>query len=184
MKGGHLFLLQSVTCSNSWFIHVSLNVPQLPSTSSCHAAQEHDATTTILDCRQGTILLVLFTRASSHMLDTIWVKHVYLRLIRPQDMVPVIHVLGQVVFSKWFACFFCEPASEEASFWDDGHVKRLVLVCDVWSEHWQADLPLLQPLKQCWQHSCVCFLMPASAPDAQHKRTQHLWSTLVRPVPS
>ncbi len=28
------------------------------------------------------------------------------RLIRPQDMVPVIHVLGQVVFSKLFAGFF------------------------------------------------------------------------------
>ncbi len=31
---------------------------------------------------------------------TIWVKQVYLRLIRPPDMVPVIHALGQVVFSK------------------------------------------------------------------------------------
>ncbi len=62
---------------------------------------------------------------------------------------------------------FCEPASEEASFWDNGHANRLVAVCGVWSEHWQADLPLLQPLKQCWQHSCVCFLKPASAPDAR-----------------
>ncbi len=62
---------------------------------------------------------------------------------------------------------FCEPASEEAFFWDDGHANRLVAVCGVWSEHWQADL--LQPLKQCWQHSCVCFVKPASAPDAQHK---------------
>ncbi len=49
------------------------------------------------------------------MLDTIRVKQVYLRLIRPQDMVPVIHALGQVVFSKLFAGFFCEPASEKAS---------------------------------------------------------------------
>ncbi len=29
-----------------------------------------------------------------------------LRLIRPQDMVPVIHALGQVVFRKLFAGFF------------------------------------------------------------------------------
>ncbi len=29
-----------------------------------------------------------------------------LRLVRPQDMVPVIHALGQVVFSKLFAGFF------------------------------------------------------------------------------
>ncbi len=47
-------------------------------------------------------------------------------------------------------------------------------MCGVWSEHWQADLPLLQPLKQCWQHSCVCFLKPASAPDAQHKDSTSL----------
>ncbi len=53
----------------------------------------------MLDCRQGTIFLVLLTKASPHMLDTIWVKQVYLRLIRPQDMVPVIHALGQVVFN-------------------------------------------------------------------------------------
>ncbi len=47
-------------------------------------------------------------------------------------------------------------------------------MCGIFSEHWQADLPLLQPLKQCWQHSCVCFLKPASAPDAQHKDSTSL----------
>ncbi len=105
LKGGnHLLLLQNVTVHVR--IHVSLNEPQLPSTSSSHAAPDHDATTTMLDCRQGTIFLVLLTRASPHMLDTIWVKQVYLRLIRPQDMVPVIHALGQVVFSQLFAGFF------------------------------------------------------------------------------
>ncbi len=57
-------------------IHVSLNEPQLSSTCSSHAAPDHDATTTMLDCRQGTIYLVLLTRASPHMLDTICVKHV------------------------------------------------------------------------------------------------------------
>ncbi len=77
--------------------------PVLPSTSSSHAAPDHDATTTMLDSSQGTIFLVLLTRASPHMLDTIWAKQVYLSLIRPQDMVPVIHALGQVVFSKLFA---------------------------------------------------------------------------------
>ncbi len=34
------------------------------------------------------------------------VKQVYLRLIRPQDMVPVIHALGQIVFRKLFTGFF------------------------------------------------------------------------------
>ncbi len=70
-----------------------------------------------------------------HTCGTPSVKQVYLKLIRPQDMVPVIHALGQAVFSKLFAGFFCEPASEEASFWDDGHANRLVAVCGVWSKH-------------------------------------------------
>ncbi len=48
--------------------------PQLPSTSSNHAAPDHDATTTMLDCRKDTIFLILLTKASPHMLDTIWVK--------------------------------------------------------------------------------------------------------------
>ncbi len=38
-------------------------------------------------------------------LDTIWTKYVYLGFIRPQDMVPVIHVLSLLVFSKMFAGF-------------------------------------------------------------------------------
>ncbi len=48
---------------------------------------DHDATTTMLDCS-----------IAHQMLDTIWVKQVYLRLFRPRDMVPVIHALGQVVY--------------------------------------------------------------------------------------
>ncbi len=48
-------------------------------------------------------------------------------------------------------------------------------------------------LKQCWQHSCVCVLKPASAPDAQHKDSTSLieacsewnpsWKTSVWPWP-
>ncbi len=69
LKGGHHLLLQCVTVHVG--IHVSLNEPQLPSTSSSHATPYHEATTTTFDCRQGTIFLVLLTRASPHMLDTI-----------------------------------------------------------------------------------------------------------------
>ncbi len=99
--GDILGLLQYVTVHAG--IHVSLNEPQLPSTSSStHAAPDHDYTSTVLDCRQDTILLILITRESLHMLDTIWVKPVNLRFIRPQDMFPVIHALGQVIFSKLF----------------------------------------------------------------------------------
>ncbi len=50
--------------------------------------------------------------------------------------------------------------------------------------------------KKCWQHSCICFLKPASAPDAQHKDSTSLidpceacsewnpsWKTSVWPWP-
>ncbi len=60
LKGGRHLLLQNVTAHVG--IHVSLNEPQPPSTSSSHAAPDHDATTTMLDCRQGTVFLVLLTR--------------------------------------------------------------------------------------------------------------------------
>ncbi len=69
LKGGYHLLLQNVTVHVG--IRVSLNEKQLSSTSSSHAAPDHDATTTMLECKQGTIFLVLLTRASSHMLDTI-----------------------------------------------------------------------------------------------------------------
>ncbi len=63
LKGGHHHLLQNATVHVG--IHVSLNEPQLPSTSSSsHVAPNHDATTTMLDCRQGTIFLVVLIRAS------------------------------------------------------------------------------------------------------------------------
>ncbi len=68
LKGGHHLLLQNVTVYVG--IHVSLNELQLPSTSSSHAATDHDATTTMLDCRQGTVFLVLLTRVSPHMLES------------------------------------------------------------------------------------------------------------------
>ncbi len=66
LNGGHHLLLQNGTVHVG--IHVYLNEPQLPSTSSSHAAPDHDATTTMLDCRQGTIFLVLLTTASSPVL--------------------------------------------------------------------------------------------------------------------
>ncbi len=59
LKGGHHLLLQNVTVHVG--IHVSLNEPQLPSTSSTHTAPDHDATNTMLDCRQGKLFLVLLT---------------------------------------------------------------------------------------------------------------------------
>ncbi len=146
-KGGHQLLLQNVTVHVG--IHVSLNEPQLPSTSSTHAAPDHDATTTMLDCRQGTIFLVLLTRASPHMLDTIWVKRVYLQTHQTTGH-------GSSNSCSWPGCLkqsicrlFCEPASDEASFWDDGHANRLVAVYGLWTDKLPGELPswrfMLQP---------------------------------------
>ncbi len=91
-----------------------------------------------------------------------------LGLIRPQDIVPVIHVLSLLVFSKLFAGLSRASSLEEASFWDDSHVDQFDAVCGVWSEHWQADPPPLQLLQQCWQHSYVYFPNTTSGYDAEH----------------
>ncbi len=65
---------------------------------------------------KAQFVLELLTRASQHMLDTIWVKQVYLRLIRPQDMVPVIHALGQVVLANCLLAFLWASFSRGSRF--------------------------------------------------------------------
>ncbi len=57
--------------------------------------------------------------------------------------------------------------------------------CSVWRMVWALTSwpSILQSLKQCWQHSCFCFLKPASAPDSQHEDLT-IRLTLARPVPS
>ncbi len=96
-------LLQNVTVLVG--IHVSLNEPQLPSTSSSHAAPDHDATTACLSVGKAQFSWY----SSPGYRYTCWTPsepNKALRLIRPQEMVPVMHALGQVVFSKLFAGFF------------------------------------------------------------------------------
>ncbi len=171
LKGGHHLLIQNVTVHVG--IHVSLNEPQLPSTSRSHAVPDHDATTTMLDCRR--IVLVLLTRASPLMVDTIGVKQVYLRLIRSQDMVPVIHALGQVDFRKqFFSGFFVSQLQKRLPSGMTAMQTDLLQCVAYGLSTDKLNLPLMQPLKQCWQHSCVCFLKPASASDAQHKDSTSL----------
>ncbi len=53
------------------------------------AAPDHDTPTTMLDCRQDTLVFVLLTWLPPHTLDI------------------VIHVLSLLVFSKLFAGFLC-----------------------------------------------------------------------------
>lgn len=58
---------------------------------------------------------MLCFRMSHYMLQFLGTL-VYHNLVKPQDMVPVIHDLGLLVFSKPFADFLIASASEEASF--------------------------------------------------------------------
>ncbi len=91
------FMVPSMNCSSQQSIII------INSASSTHAAPDHDTPSTMLDCRQETLVFVLLTCLPPHTLDTTWTKSLYLGLIRPQDMVPVIHVLSLLVFSKLFS---------------------------------------------------------------------------------
>lgn len=124
-------------------IYVSLNNPQLPIT-----LMQPQTTMLPPPCLTlGKKQLSCLTRVLLCTLHTIWAKPVYLGLIRPQEMVPVTHVLGLPVFSK--LCRLSSAlASEEASFWDDGFTDRFDAVCD---------LTLLQSLQQCWYSSIYFF---------------------------
>ncbi len=84
-------------------------------------------------------------------------------------MVPVVHALGQVVLSKLFAGFFLSQLQKRLPFGMTAMKTNLLQYVTYGLSTGQADLPLLQPLKQCWVHSCVCIFKPASASDAQHK---------------
>ena len=172
VKRGDHALLQSVTVHIG--IYVCLNEPQLPSAGSTHVAPDHDTTTTMLDCRQNTIILVLHTRAPPHMLDTIWAKQVY--LITSDHRHGASNSCSLTAFLRQTVVgLSCEPASEEASFWDDGHADCLDAECDVWSEHW---------LTSCYFNlssnagsARTCFL-----DMTQSMRTKLLWWIFAWPV--
>ena len=67
LKGGIMFCFRMPQHMLQSMIPCAL---QLPSAGSIEAAPNHDATTTRLDCRQGTIIMVLF-RPLPHMPDII-----------------------------------------------------------------------------------------------------------------
>ncbi len=66
LKGGDHAPLQYVTVHVG--IHGSLNELKLPSAVSTHAAPDHDTHTTMLDCRQDTLVFVLLTWLPPHTL--------------------------------------------------------------------------------------------------------------------
>ncbi len=127
-SGDILGLLQYVTVHVG--IHVSLNEPQLPSTSSStHAAPDHDDTSTMLDCRQDTILLILITRESLHMLDTIKQSNkLTLDSSDHRTWFQPFMLLARLSLANSFQAFLW-ASFRKASFWDDGHANRLVAVC-------------------------------------------------------
>ncbi len=84
-------------------------------------------------------------------------------------MVPVVHVLSLLVFSKLLRAFLC-IIFRRGFLLGRQPCDQFDAVCGIWSEHWQADPPPLQPLQQCWQHSNVYFPNTTSGYD-----TQLLW---------
>ncbi len=91
------------TCWHSW-------IPQWTVSPQCQqpsCSPDHDTPTTMLDCRQDTLVFVLLTWLPPHTLDTIWIKYVYIGLIRPQDMVPVIMSLVCLSSENCLQAFLC-----------------------------------------------------------------------------
>ncbi len=115
-----------------------------------------------------------------HTLNTSLSYQVYLGLIRPQEMVPVIHVLSLLVFINCLQAFLCIIFRRR--FLLGRHADQFDTVCGVWSEHWQADLPPLLLLQQCWQDSYVYFSIHNLWIWCWTTCTQLLWSTMARPV--
>ncbi len=105
---------------------------------------------------------------------TIWVKQVYLRL---HYMVPVIHALSQVVFN-------CLQAFLWANFRRGfllGQWPCKPTCCSVWRMVWAMTS---WPSTSTTSKAMLAALMRLFLHLMQSTRTQHLWSTLARPVPS
>ncbi len=91
----------------------------------------------MLDCRQDALVFVLLTWLPPHTLDTMWTKYVYLGLIRPQDMFPVICLSSAnclqaflcIIFRRGFRLWWqpCRP------IWCS--VRRMVWALTGWPPH-------------------------------------------------
>ncbi len=92
--------------------------------------------TMMLPPRQGTIFLVLFTRGRRH---TCWIpsESNKFTLDSSDHRTPFPRTMNHSSnLCSWPGCLqqtvcrlFCEPASEEASLWNDGHAKTDLLQC-------------------------------------------------------
>jgi len=100
--------LGSLSC-HSQYKHVMASMFSSMSTSSTHAAPDYDITTTMLDCWQDPIFLVLLTMG----ITTHFGRHLSLRSLSESH--PTIGP-GSCNSCSWAGYFFCDPASEEALF--------------------------------------------------------------------
>jgi len=100
--------LGSLSC-RSQYKHVMASMFSSMSTSSTHAAPDYDVTTTMLDCWQDPIFLVLLTMG----ITTHFGHHLSLRSLSESH--PTIGP-GSCNSCSWAGYFFCDPASEEALF--------------------------------------------------------------------
>ncbi len=129
----------------------------------------------------------LFTFTFIHLADAfiqsdlqcIQAIHLYCQYVCSLGIKPTTFALLTQCSNHWatgtHVCrLSCASSLEEASFWDDSHADQFDAVCGVWSEHWQADPPPLQHLKQCWQHSYVYFPNITSGYDAEHVHSTSL----------
>ena len=125
----------------------------------------------MLDSRHDTLIFLLLSRSLPHMLEAIRTKQINLHLIRPSDIVPVIHVLCRHVFSKLLGGFLMYCLQKR-------------LRCRVWRMVW----PLIG-----WppHHLNLCSNADSTpTPIFQRKHldvtlstcAQLLWTTYLRPV--
>lgn len=101
-----------------------------------------------------------------------WPPKNYLGLIRPQDMIPLIHVLSLLVFSKLRALSYVEGAC----FWDTA-LQIHLMQCMAWTLtgwHQTASIPAAMLVALIHAFSEVT--------PFRWRWTQFLWSTMESPV--
>ncbi len=135
----------------------------------------------MLDYRQDTLVFVLLTRLPPHawhLLNQICLSD---KFIRPQDMVPVIHVLSLLVFIKLFAGFLVHHLKKRLPSGTTAMQTNL-MQCAAYGL--STDRPTPHPFNLCSNagstHTSISQTQPLDMTLSMC--TQLLWSTMARPV--
>ncbi len=131
----------------------------------------------MLDCRQDILIFVLLTWLPPHTWH--YLNQISLSWSHQTTWHSSSNPCPLLVFSKTVCGLSCLSSLEEASFWYDCHADQFDAVCDVWSEHWQADLFNLRS-NACSTHTSISQTQPLDMTLSMC--TQLLWSTMARPV--